>query len=599
MEVPSIENEDEWTKEEVTEAAEVASLRAEVAHAEEQLKQTEKDMKKAKSEALAAAASAKAKLTVSEQKAVEEAAAGKKKTDAPVKLAEAAQSQKTEILKAAQAAEKAALADEARRAEAAKKAAEAAQIAKAAKKAEAAKRIEEQKRLLAAKRAADMKKEAEEATKAEAAKKAARQAADEAKKAEDAKKAEEAKKVEAKDITGDVTKVGHDPVKKAQEEGKNTSEEAKKAEVVKKLEDEAPHKAEEIRKAKAEQKAPEAPKETREAAKKPADASKKTEGTEEVAIKSHEPQQVFYGNPKCQCIGFSGVQGNRLVMLGGNFVEFPGDLGSSCKAWDDGVHPACQAGTKPGKGKDWCAQPWCFVDPRKCNIQELPEMSTYLPTARYQKMPLFVSLSTCDKKPRTDVAGPLGLQKCSCIGFDNAPGTMKLQIGAASVTYPAETGGTCGAWDMDSNPLCAVKGEKPDFCTKKWCFVDPCSCDIGALPKVSAALFDVSFAGKKVYYSYETCGDMDVYTSNFNKVACVIEKSQDACSKKAHCSWKASKCLGKELVDKAVCGADAGATESAKENTKAPVIETQKSSAQQQGMFGAMMAGLLMSFSLV
>lgn len=327
------------------------------------------------------------------------------------------------------------------------------------------------------------------------------------------------------------------------------------------------------------------------------------EETKEVAVKSHGTQQVLnYGNPNCQCIGFSGVQGNRLVRLGGKFVEFPGDLGSSCKAWDDGMHPACQAGTKPGKGKDWCAKSWCFVDPRKCNIQELPEMSTYMPTARYQKMPLFVSYSTCDKRPPADVAGPLGLQKCSCIGFDNAPGTMKLQIGDASVTYPAETGGTCGAWDMNNNPLCAVKDNKPDFCTKKWCFVDPCSCDIGKPPKVSAALFDVSFAGKKVYYSYETCSDMDVYTSEFNEVACVNEKSQDACSKKSHCRWTDSKCLGRELVDQAVCGAGGGA----KEGSKATVIEadakeatTQRSSAQQQGMLGAMMTVLLISSRIV
>jgi len=146
-----------------------------------------------------------------------------------------------------------------------------------------------------------------------------------------------------------------------------------------------------------------------------------------------------------------------------------------------------------------------------------------------------------------------------------------------------------------------VKGDKPDFCSKKWCFVDPCSCDIGRPPKVSAALFDASFAGKKVYYSYETCADMDVYTSKFNKVACVIERSHDACSKKSHCSWTGSKCLGKELVDKAVCGTSPAKNASIQrtEVTDAKGAATERSSAQQQGMLGATMAVLLLSSSFV
>lgn len=263
-----------------------------------------------------------------------------------------------------------------------------------------------------------------------------------------------------------------------------------------------------------------------------------------------------YGNPKCPCIGFDNVQGEVMVMIGGKFVSYPGDLGSRCHAWDNGLEPiACMPGQTPGKDNGWCAQKWCYVDPRNCDIDVLPKMVTaYLPTARYKNMPLFYSYETCGSKDLWATAEPAtGSYGCRCVGFDNQAGNMKFQLGAGKTAlYPAEAGGSCAAWDLDNNPACAVKGKKPDWCEKKWCFVDPCSCKTAVPPQLSAYLPTASMQGKAIYFSYETCGESYVGSD-----LCSEKRSETDCTAFAKCGWNGSKCLGKELLDHSVCSAPA------------------------------------------
>ena len=92
----------------------------------------------------------------------------------------------------------------------------------------------------------------------------------------------------------------------------------------------------------------------------------------------HSNVSAKYGSEACPCIGFDNLQGEAVTLIDGKMVKYPADLGSSCNTWDDGFHPQC---TQSGKG-EWCAQPWCYVDPRQCKVDVLPTMSTYMPSAR-------------------------------------------------------------------------------------------------------------------------------------------------------------------------------------------------------------------------
>jgi len=261
-----------------------------------------------------------------------------------------------------------------------------------------------------------------------------------------------------------------------------------------------------------------------------------------------------FGSQNCPCIGFAGVDGTAMVRVGEHYVAYPGELGSRCAAWDDDQHPeSCREGQMPGKGKGWCKQPWCYVDPRNCDLKVAPRLSEYVPTARYQNMPLFYSYATCggEELQAKDAMQP----GCECVGIENKAGSIKANLEGVPIRYPGEAGGSCKAWDLEQNPLCAVKGAKPSFCTQKWCYVDPCKCGVKAPPK-EAVYFNATMRGKTVYYSYEACGSNDTFTLGYNKNACINAKDEKACGLLPKCAWSGSSCFGKELVVPELCSAD-------------------------------------------
>jgi len=118
---------------------------------------------------------------------------------------------------------------------------------------------------------------------------------------------------------------------------------------------------------------------------------------------------------------------------------------------------------------------------------------------------------------------PYGDPKCPCIGFDNMQGEVQFQIDKTTKAwYPAETGGTCGAWDYLHYPSECDTGHDDDFvnnktyaewCKHQWCYVDPCNCDLDVEPKISKYMPDATYQGKTLYYSYATCGERDIWTS--------------------------------------------------------------------------------------
>lgn len=283
------------------------------------------------------------------------------------------------------------------------------------------------------------------------------------------------------------------------------------------------------------------------------------------AVEATSGSKVLFGDTKCPCIGFDNIEGETAVTLDDDVeVSYPADLGARCERWDDGTHPACRDGEVPGLGNGWCGQAWCYVDACKCDLPVLPKLSSYVPDARYRGQPIFYSYATCGGEDMWAKELPeVGSAGCRCIGFDNIAGTTDVMLQKRNgrhevVKYPAEIGGTCKAWDEGKHPECK-HDKSPKWCKERWCYVDPCSCSQKAPPKVTMYLPEATFTGKSLYYSYETCGAEDHFTTDYNLEACVNQESQGECESlkvKAggnKCAWTGAKCLGAELFDHPLC----------------------------------------------
>lgn len=295
-------------------------------------------------------------------------------------------------------------------------------------------------------------------------------------------------------------------------------------------------------------------------------------------------EMVMFGDTACPCIGFDHIKGETTVTWDDKEVVYPADLGARCEAWDDGVHPDCveegedeeedkmdiiSLGNKSGKKKDAhrkrrCKEQWCYVDACFCHLPVLPQPSELLPDARYRGRSIFYSYATCGGKDTwADVVSEAGSVGCRCIGFAEVPGTMQVTIKGqwseegAVVDFPAEMGGKCQDWDNGVHPACQGKN-RPDWCYKQWCYVDPCSCKLEQPPKVTMYLPEATFTGKSLYYSYETCGANDTYTKKHNPEACVNQNNTKDCLSLIvrggqKCAWTRGRCLGAELVSHPLC----------------------------------------------
>eukprot|EP00933_Yihiella_yeosuensis_P000511 TRINITY_DN1007_c0_g1_i1.p1 TRINITY_DN1007_c0_g1~~TRINITY_DN1007_c0_g1_i1.p1 ORF type:complete len:408 (+),score=98.13 TRINITY_DN1007_c0_g1_i1:59-1282(+) len=283
-----------------------------------------------------------------------------------------------------------------------------------------------------------------------------------------------------------------------------------------------------------------------------------------------------FGSPKCPCVGIAGIDGITKATVGNNLtVNFPADLGARCAAWDNGINKAfCMPGQEPGEDNGWCAEPWCYVDPCNCELDEpatkSPEDGGYLPGASYQGKGLWYSYKTCGgvdywmdaekKKEHQSMPKECGTDKddsvwgderCPCIGFADQKGHTNVSISPGlEMPYPADTGATCRLWDWKRHPECQKK-EPPKWCDQAWCYVDPCNCRIPNAPKLSAYLPDAKASGKPIYYSYATCGSVDEFAES-NEKACVNLKAPKFCKKNKKCAWNGVECLGKDLVK--TCG---------------------------------------------
>jgi len=310
---------------------------------------------------------------------------------------------------------------------------------------------------------------------------------------------------------------------------------------------------------------------------------------------ANNPHKTSYGKNACRCIGIDNLQGYYATQVNFHHTQYTAETGASCGAWDKGSHPECKGAVPP----QWCSQQWCYVDPCDCDLDVLPKITTV--GIKYQGRHAYYSYDTCSamdffsegdgdacvkqksqgdceqnakcawygsrcgasalgagiaktcKEEKKKDEGEHGQEDCRCIGLGGKDiGKAFMHVNDKDVaTYSPNVGATCQAWEMDSHPDCLKKdGEKPSWCASKWCFVDPCKCKTKVPPKtVMPANEAMRFQGKTAYWSYETCGSADTWSSSQGGEYCVTQKSEEACSKLSKCAWSGESCLGKALVE--------------------------------------------------
>lgn len=237
------------------------------------------------------------------------------------------------------------------------------------------------------------------------------------------------------------------------------------------------------------------------------------------------PGHFNYGSPGCPCVGFDGL--NRTASADKALV------GTHCDNWRHCMEETCQA--------------WCFVDPCQCNVSSRPTAATE--GLAWQGHAVFASSETCNLS--TPVAGAgkkgnssdaphatlsfcrtfdqdnYGNEKCKCIGIEHLTGNVSVEVDGVKVPYPMDVGSRCSRWDDQPKGTCS-KEDRPSWCGKNWCYVDPCACSISEPPKVSNYFPKASYGKKPLYYSYETCGSFDTFTFD-SRSACVNQDTEAQC----------------------------------------------------------------------
>lgn len=126
-----------------------------------------------------------------------------------------------------------------------------------------------------------------------------------------------------------------------------------------------------------------------------------------------------------------------------------------------------------------------------------------------------------EAKKALSLVDPMGAAGCPCIG------SLPSEIGVVNCTYdwavdgkclekdsrPGNYGEQCGAHAEPDDPDCYTTGDSPKprrfpefWCGQKWCYVDPCNCDM------SDATKSTYFGIEGLAYSYATCGGSNGYT---------------------------------------------------------------------------------------
>lgn len=302
-----------------------------------------------------------------------------------------------------------------------------------------------------------------------------------------------------------------------------------------------------------------------------------------------------YGYSRCPCIGLDNIKGYTPVHIGDTWVNYPADMGAHCEAWDDGRHPTrCMNETQnPGKGRSWCGQAWCYVDPCNCDIPVAPLTSSYVHGSTSEGHPVHYSFATCGSKDTwskehnpesctfqdTDdkcaelehctwdgrecrnhhfesMCGVNGKAGCQCIGLSGRSGEMEVLVGVgATAKYPLDSGSHCAKWDLDRHPDCMSSSnyDIPNWCHEQWCFVDPNECNQHPRPRPAEGVPLARYRGEQVYVSYDTCSSRPSWSWHHHKYACQNQMSAEACMKIPKCGWLVSKTMSECVCQEEGC----------------------------------------------
>jgi len=183
-----------------------------------------------------------------------------------------------------------------------------------------------------------------------------------------------------------------------------------------------------------------------------------------------------------------------------------------CSDWDADLDPFCTE-----NGPDFCGAEWCFVSP-DCEASDT--------TSANLNAEISYSYATCgfsadfpdegeeaeseqvEEAEEPEAAGEDETGVCECVEFHGEPVFFSDQFTAyivatiegESYQYPAMYGaGTCGAWDMDLEPSCAMN--EKDYCERSWCYVDE---DCMASDLTESDIFE------GLQFSYRTCGSISI-----------------------------------------------------------------------------------------
>ena len=108
-----------------------------------------------------------------------------------------------------------------------------------------------------------------------------------------------------------------------------------------------------------------------------------------------------------------------------------------------------------------------------------------------------------------------GLSWCPCVGIAGFGANVTVTIDDTKYPYlyTTDLGSSCQAWDAGKYPGSCDGGwaNSEDWCSQKWCYVDPDNCKISSGPYESYYLPDATYHGKSLYYSYVTCNGTNTY----------------------------------------------------------------------------------------
>lgn len=301
----------------------------------------------------------------------------------------------------------------------------------------------------------------------------------------------------------------------------------------------------------------------------------------------------LYGTSSCPCVGIDNMKGYYATQQDAYHVQYSAEAGASCSTWEMGMHPECRGGYYDGP--EWCRQSWCYVDPCNCHLDILPKETNA--GVKFQGGLAYWSYATCGSVDHysedmnkdgcvsqktealciansdcawngemcggkdamnsckaKDTSDQLyGQEDCRCIGIDGRnPGKAFLYVNDEDVAeYSINVGARCEAWEHDAHPACLKDGaEKPEWCSMKWCFVDPCKCKTKMPPKAAAGPNkDMMFEGKVAHWSAATCGNVDTWSSsNESAMGVVDDHIEELCATPSGASAKPSMAFVSFLV---------------------------------------------------